>query len=229
MKEACESNFGNTLHHAYCIEGGRDSVPFIEGYIRSLSGEHAHVLVQSFGLFGVDEARTLSKSSSLSATSDSPHIELVYADMFSVEAQNALLKAIEEPAHHTHYIFVTPRLDKLLPTLLSRSISFSLLNENIDSESVLEMREFLGAGRVTRMSIVARYIKDHEDEEGETSRRALDDFFERMITYISTIESKDKSQALSVLMNARSFIQHKGSSQKMIAEYVGLMIPEYFK
>lgn len=229
MKETCDSNFGNVFHHAYCVEGTHDSLLFVESYIRELFKNQAQVLVQKYSLFSVDDARTLSKSASLRSGQNAPHVEIVYADSISIEAQNAILKAIEEPAPNTHYIFVTPRLDKILPTILSRSISFSLLNTTIDSTTALEMKEFLGAGRVTRMTIIARYLKDLEDEDGETSRRALDSFFEKLIIHISSLNIAEKSSALEVLMNARKYIRDKGSSQKMIAEYVALMIPEHFK
>ncbi len=147
----------------------------------------------------------------------------------SVESQNALLKAIEEPAPYTHYIFVTPRLDKILPTILSRSVSFSLIDSAITDATLLEVKEFLAGGRTSRMSIVARYLKELEDEEGETTRRALDLFFERIISHVSTVTSVDSGKALRVLMDARKYIRDKGSSGKMIAEYVALMIPEHFK
>jgi DNA polymerase III delta prime subunit len=228
MKETCDIYFGNTMHHAYCIEGTRDSVSLLENYVRGLLGQQAHILTQSYALFTVDDGRDLSRSAHIRATKETPHVEIVYADSFSVEAQNALLKAIEEPAPHTHYIFVTPRLSRVLPTVLSRSVSFSVMDSSINHKEELEMKEFLAGGRTSRMTIIARYLKDLEDEEGETSRRALDSFFERLIVYISSTNSKMKSQALLTVMNARKYIRDKGSSQKMISEYVALLIPEHF-
>ena len=229
MKEKCDIYFGNTLHHLYCVEGVRDSTPFLEEYVRGLLGSQAHIFTQAFALFSVDDGRVLSKSASMRATKDTPCVQIVYADSFSVEAQNALLKAIEEPAPHTHYLLVTPRLSKILPTILSRSISFSVIDTTINSAVELEMKEFLAGGRTSRMTIIARYLKDLEDEEGETSRRALDLFFERLIVYISGTSSVAKAQSLLTVMNARKYIRDKGSSQKMIAEYVALLIPEHFK
>lgn len=229
MKDLCDNNFGKKLHHSYCIEGTVDSLAFVEKYMRSLLGPQAHILLQSYALFGVDDGRALSRTANFLATVDTPHVEIVYADSFSVEAQNALLKAIEDPAQYTHYIFVTPRLDKILPTITSRSVSFSLIGEIIDDTSTLELKEFLAGGRTTRMTIISRHLKDLEDQESESSRRSLDEFFEKLITYTSSVESPLKKNALEILMNARKYIRDKGSSQKMISEYVALMIPEHFK
>ena len=229
MKEACDSYFGNVLHHAYCIEGTHDSLAFLEKYVRELLGQQAHILTQSFALFAVDDGRTISKSAMIRATKETPHVEIIYADSFSVEAQNVLLKAIEEPSAHTHYLFVTPRLDKILPTILSRSISFSLVGITMNDSETLEIKEFLSGGRTSRMTIIARYLKEAEGGESEAGRRAMDSFFERLIIYVSVSDSAMKEQTLEIVMNGRKYIRDKGSSQKMIAEYVALMIPEHFK
>lgn len=42
------------------------------------------------------------------------------AEMMTVEAQNALLKSLEEPPAHTHFILTTSRPNRLLPTVRSR-------------------------------------------------------------------------------------------------------------
>ncbi len=43
------------------------------------------------------------------------------ADAMNPFAQNALLKVLEEPPYDTHFILIAHRLEKLLPTVLSRS------------------------------------------------------------------------------------------------------------
>ena len=97
-----------------------------------------------------------------------------------------------------------------------------------DSET-LEIKEFLSGGRTSRMTIIARYLKEAEGGESEAGRRAMDSFFERLIIYVSASDSAMKEQTLEIVMNGRKYIRDKGSSQKMIAEYVALMIPEHFK
>jgi DNA polymerase III subunit delta' len=42
------------------------------------------------------------------------------ADSFNAEAANAFLKTLEEPPGHVHFILVTDRVDKVLPTIVSR-------------------------------------------------------------------------------------------------------------
>lgn len=45
----------------------------------------------------------------------------------SVQAQNAFLKLLEEPQDGMHFILATHRLDKLLPTIISRSQTIQIL------------------------------------------------------------------------------------------------------
>src|SRR5512139_4103270 len=42
------------------------------------------------------------------------------ADNFNIEAANAFLKTLEEPPGHVHFILVTDRPERLLPTIASR-------------------------------------------------------------------------------------------------------------
>ena len=42
------------------------------------------------------------------------------AELLGLEAGNALLKALEEPGRHLHWILTTTRPEALLPTILSR-------------------------------------------------------------------------------------------------------------
>lgn len=42
------------------------------------------------------------------------------ADSFNIEAANAFLKTLEEPPGHVHFILVTDRPERLLPTIASR-------------------------------------------------------------------------------------------------------------
>lgn len=47
-------------------------------------------------------------------------------DMLPVEAANALLKTLEEPPSNTLFLLITDRVDKLLPTILSRCRQFAV-------------------------------------------------------------------------------------------------------
>ena len=49
------------------------------------------------------------------------------ADMLTIEAQNALLKLLEEPPSHAVIVLVTQRKQKLLPTVRSRTVEINAM------------------------------------------------------------------------------------------------------
>lgn len=80
-----------------------------------------------------------------------------HAESMSIEAQNALLKLLEEPRAHITFILTAPSQEALLPTILSRlqtvdilpvsaAVLASLANKKTDQQ-VLAQMTFVAAGR----------------------------------------------------------------------------------
>ena len=57
----------------------------------------------------------------------------------SIEAQNALLKSVEEHSPTTHFIFVAEKEDDLLPTIRSRCFIVRLEREVVKSEGIKDL------------------------------------------------------------------------------------------
>lgn len=68
---------------------------------------------------GVDTIRNLKKQLAIQSVKGKTAI-FPQAEKLTIEAQNALLKTLEEPPANTTIILVTSSLDKLLPTVTSR-------------------------------------------------------------------------------------------------------------
>ena len=60
------------------------------------------------------------------------------AELMNPQAQNALLKTIEEPPEYAVIMLLTNNLDKMLPTILSRCITL-----NLKPVGELDMMEYL--------------------------------------------------------------------------------------
>lgn len=50
------------------------------------------------------------------------------ADKMTEEAENAILKSLEEPRDKIHFVLITSKLSKLLPTILSRAVIYFYKN-----------------------------------------------------------------------------------------------------
>ena len=88
-----------------------------------LAGSHADVsVVRTEKLsIGVDEVRDLVRRSALAPVGRRWQIMIVEdADRLTEQANNALLKAIEEPSAHTVWVLCAPTVEDLLPTIRSR-------------------------------------------------------------------------------------------------------------
>ena len=84
----------------------------------------------------VDAARELIKSAYISPIGETKVFLLPNAELMTLNAQNALLKLIEEPPPNTIFFFATSSPKSLIPTILSRSQIINTENnkETKDSE-----------------------------------------------------------------------------------------------
>lgn len=74
---------------------------------------------------GVENIRTLREEARFSGSSLAHRVYIVdEVHMLSTSAFNALLKILEEPPEHVHFILATTELHKVLPTILSRCQRF---------------------------------------------------------------------------------------------------------
>ncbi len=72
----------------------------------------------------------------------SPHVRLVRIDSFetaTTEAQNAMLKLLEEKTKDNQFVLVVANIQKILPTILSRCTLVDLFVENTTVNSDLEL------------------------------------------------------------------------------------------
>ena len=85
---------------------------------------------------GVDQIRALSTFVNLSAHSGGYRVVVVHpAEAMNSNSANALLKTLEEPTDKLLFILVTNKPQQLLPTILSRSLSFAVPMPSVETSS----------------------------------------------------------------------------------------------
>lgn len=107
---------------------------------QALSGNQPdiiHVTHEKPGTISVEEIRTQLNNDILIKPYSSPRKIYIVdeADKLTVQAQNALLKTIEEPPEYGVIVLITNNADALLPTILSRCV---ILNIKPVKDSVLK-------------------------------------------------------------------------------------------
>ena len=72
---------------------------------------------------GIEDVKRLQKEMIYTPYSENVQIALIFdADKLTVEAQNSFLKTLEESSNRTAYILTVSNEEKLLPTIISRSL-----------------------------------------------------------------------------------------------------------
>lgn len=117
-----------------------------------LRGSHADLLIQQQvihkqdvtileieGSIGIEDVRNFQKQLMLKPMrGESKALIIKDAHILTTEAQNALLKTLEEPPNHTYIYLLAENTNSLLPTILSRTSIVSLEEENQFDEQVLQ-------------------------------------------------------------------------------------------
>ena len=106
------------------IDGSRDACGECPPCRRILRGVHADVLViepAETGIIRLDQVRDAIDRAAYRPFEGRRRVVIIdAADALNVEAQNALLKTLEEPPPASVFVLVTDRPDLLLPTVRSR-------------------------------------------------------------------------------------------------------------
>jgi len=165
-----------------------------------------------FEKFGINDARELvAAANNLQATGDVQNLA-VRADFITLEAQNALLKILEEPPATTRIIFVVPTAFQVLPTLMSRFSVFS--GKSSLEESTEAFKVFLTSSHAERIQAVEVAAKKKDVGWQQSIKQGL-------LNYVST----KKSDNLRELEYIASHLLTRGASNKFLLEHLALTLP----
>ena len=208
----------DTLFHAYVIGGNRDDArKHIASTLAPFSVTGADMFVTECVSFGMEEAHALRQWQILRPAGERK-VCVVYADFITREAQNALLKTLEEPVEGTHIFLATPKPHMLLGTLLSR-VRVVQLSAQVGVEG--EAERFLKMTKSERLEYVGKIVTKSEDEEAAAEVR------ERALAHLESLElyfyKKQNVVLLEKILQFKKYLYSPGASVKMILETVALI------
>lgn len=214
------------LHHAYCIfapgiteaSAHAPFFAFLETHLAIPTRGNPDFWHGQFESFGVDEARALKDMQQRAAANvGAKKVFVISTDTITHEAQNALLKVLEEPTADTHFFLLIPSAEVLLPTLRSRLVSVPL-GQDISTEdaSVVALAEkFFVASKGKRMAL----LKSLAEEKDKRAAAALIDALLKKLSK-SAQDTKHHQKDLEILLEMRSYLSDRSASVKMILEYL---------
>ena len=134
---------------------------------RILAGQHPdlHILrrAEDKSTVGVDEVRALREDMFLSPTEASVKVYLIeHAEALTVQAQNALLKVLEEPPHRVLLFLLADTADSLLTTVRSRTVCIRM-ERLTDAQLLPALRRMAREAQLTPdEATVARAVRRSE-------------------------------------------------------------------
>ena len=231
-------------HHAYYIEGSLAQFEAYERALREEEGFGAHdpgFSARRFERFGIDEARALIQAASLRHTG-SRSLFFIAAGVLTTEAQQALLKLLEEPHEGTRFVLLVPH-GGLLPTVRSRMLQLSReefppkrssdppsrplasrarpFSSEILPDSSGVAKEFLSWPYKKRSDWVASFLKEEEDAR----ERARQFFVELELELYPKIANRDAREGLEDIEHFRQYLSDRSPSLKMILEHLAATLP----
>ncbi len=186
-----------------------------EAFSLAIAG-NPDVLHLEYESFSIDDARYLKERQQHKSLAGGKKFFIIAFDFITHEAQNSLLKIVEEPTEGTHFFFITSSEKILLPTLLSR-VQVERLHSSVDEEGVI--KAFVAGSLNERLE----FLKDIIESKNKAEARSIVD---GLLYFLHQEGLEEKEHAFfSSLLQMHSYLNDRGSSVKMIMEYIALMTP----
>jgi DNA polymerase III delta prime subunit len=191
----------------------RDSGIAVEG--------NPDLYVRTYTHFGIDEARDL-RERALCRPIGERRVFVLSAPSLTHEAQNALLKTLEEPPAGALFIIIVASPESLLPTLRSRTQSLSVGASH--APSVIDVTSFLSSRPDKRLEMLKPlFEKDEEDRRDASAILAFLSALEAMLA--PRVSETGVKEGIESVYRARAYVSDKGALVKPLLEHVALLIP----
>ena len=208
------------FHHAYVVSGTKETTALLLADLDRLGVKtkgNPDFFCDTFASFGVEEALGLiARSMSKPVMGGNKYFVLTVSSI-SREAQNTLLKLLEEPSGESVFFLVVPSAGALLPTLRSRMHVLSY--QAVDATAVALARTFLAESFSERIDMLKRFVDEKDSERVMVLLSALERTLSKMRRDIAF------SDGLRAIWRARRHISQGSASFKMMLEQVALLVP----
>lgn len=173
--------------------------------------QNPDLLVLTYTELAVDDARQISTYAHLKAVGDGKYL-IVSFDRAGVEAQNALLKVVEEAPGNSHFYFSTPNLGSVIPTLRSRCIVETQTSDVLRTSDVQHARAFLALRYAERLALIEKLVTQAQRSQDRTPIR---EFVRALVHAHPSRETLD----------AVRYLDQNGSSPKLVLSHLAVTLP----
>lgn len=140
------------------------------------------------------------------------------ANTLTGEAQNALLKTLEEPPSYVTVILLTKTLNDLLGTVISRCRKIQVVSERIESEKdsveVNSYHEILNLGLGEKLDWAGEFSKEEREDVLETLEKWVAEARELMLNSPSVSQLNNVKK----IYTAKKTLEETNTNQKLALE-----------
>lgn len=220
------------LHHAYLLEGERGVILDELKQLLSDSGiiqkGNSDFHLYEHDAFLIEHAHSLRREQSMHGAEGARKIFIIAFNTMMSEAQNALLKTLEEPTAGTHFFFITRTGEILFPTVRSRMQVIRSTESEVRKEETGDTGEkFLNASLPERMKMIEHFTKAKTEEKPKAKEdaRIFLESLERALHKETPRVTIGVAEALQNVITAKRYLSDRSPSLKLLLEHLALTVP----
>jgi DNA polymerase III delta prime subunit len=205
-------------HHAYVIYSGGINTGLSEEFVANFGFDDVSTV--EVNSFGIDDSRQLIKDSYTQPSDlNLKKIIIVKAETINIEAQQALLKILEEPPKSTVFLFILPNESSIISTLKSRFLEYRS-SVNIQTEYCISesFRDFCKLNYKDRLSLIVKRLEKEDIQWVKDIKYSLASMLNDSV---HTIDA-NKLKVLSMVVTT---LNTRGASNKLLLEELALTLP----
>jgi len=209
--------------NVHLVAGGREMIERVLEILGRTGIEtqgNPDIFIREYLQFGIDEARDIRGRASSRAVKENSRVFIIVAAQMTADAQNALLKTLEEPGAGAVFFIIVPSPETLLETLRSRAQTV-FLSDTVKEGSV-NATDFLSATPAMRIEMLKPLLPKEKEERDVGAIIAFLSSLERALGQVSAEKAK---AGIEAIYRARKYIADKGSLLKPLLEQVALLVP----
>lgn len=205
------------------VAGGEGAIPHILALLAEEGFQtigNPDIDIRTYPSLGAKDARDWCERTIMKSVTGTRRVFILVAPNLTTDAQNTMLKTLEEPAGDALIFIVVPSPDSLLATIRSRAQMLTLSTDA--SVSAIDAHIFLKSSPQMRLDMLKPlYAKDDDDERDISALIMFLSSLERIL-YTRMPQSRDGIEAV---YRARKYASDKGSLLKILLEHVALLAP----
>jgi len=213
-----------TMHHAQCfVDETSNTLQSLEKILATLVREKQCAMYRfPLDILDIKQAHEIRSLVTTKSALELPLVLFITFHQATVEAQNAFLKAIEEPAENISIICVIPRLSILIPTLASRFMIHTHESTTSRHAERIPIQKFIEESVEQRLHMIEKIMKD---KKNPFTRIDVIQFLDTLEYTVVEHQTKLYINNIQDIYTLKTYAQLSGCSPKMILEYTALTLP----